>query len=219
MNYYLKLKLKLRGWKNGSAVKREHYSGRGLISCFQQTQSKSQLPLTLVPGHLTPFSLLLGHVHAHGTYKLIQKHTHTQTETKKNFYSPESFKKYLWLYPSFRVDTRLTVHLLEKWGVTCLNPLHLAALTVSSQWWPAIIKLLDCMFLSKNLVLRLEKAIILQPRARHTTVHTQLKKVLPQGITRSTSGEDKRGYENKYKERSRIKNTIDWWKAQGETSS
>lgn len=32
------------------------------------------------------------------------------------------------------------------------------------------------MFLSKNLVLRLEKTIILQPRVRYITVHTQLKK-------------------------------------------
>lgn len=38
------------------------------------------------------------------------------------------------------------------------------------------------MFLSKNLVLRLEKAIILQPRARHTTVHTQLKKSSPKEL-------------------------------------
>lgn len=65
------------------------------------------------------------------------------------------------------------------------------------------------MFLSKNLVLRLEKTIILQPRVRYITVHTQLKKkIIPQGITQSSSGEDKHGYKNKYKERARIKNTI-----------
>lgn len=38
------------------------------------------------------------------------------------------------------------------------------------------------MFLSKNLVLRLEKDIILQLRARHTNVHTSFKKSSPKEL-------------------------------------
>lgn len=48
------------------------------------TFSGSQLPVITAPGNLMPFSGFYGHLHTHGTQKLIQEYMHMHNFTNLN---------------------------------------------------------------------------------------------------------------------------------------